>query len=134
MRSDAVFHTVYMSTPVTPFGSAELDDLLMQARRKNRAAGLTGLLLFAETRFLQVLEGEETAVRATFARIERDRRHKWVRPLVARTTAARQFADWSMAYEQPGAGSLTVRLEAALADAGPGVRRAFTEFTGRVAA
>ena len=37
--------------------------------------GITGLLLFIDGGFLQMLEGEERAVRELYTRIAADRRH-----------------------------------------------------------
>ena len=55
-----------------PFSLAALTSLLLLGRERNHAQGLTGVLLYAEGSFLQVLEGSAAAVRSTFARIEAD--------------------------------------------------------------
>ncbi|WP_426616249.1 BLUF domain-containing protein [Bradyrhizobium sp. McL0616] len=47
--------------------------MLAGVRQRNAAADLTGMLVFAQNRFLQVLEGRAEDVLATFARIEIDR-------------------------------------------------------------
>ena len=130
-----MFQIIYMSTPAVPFSPEALRTLLQKAQTRNRADGLTGLLLFTGVRFLQVLEGDDAPVRATYARIERDPRHKWVAPLISRPIAKRQFAEWSMAYEEADAGGpLTVRLESSLENASLSVRRMFKEFSSRRAA
>ena len=59
---------------------------------------MTGLLLYREGSFYQVLEGSESAVKATFQDIEGDPRHKEVRILFDGETDTREFADWQMGF------------------------------------
>jgi hypothetical protein len=40
-----------------PFSEGDLVELLTQSRENNTLAGITGLLLYKEGKFLQVLEG-----------------------------------------------------------------------------
>ena len=51
---------------------AEFGRLFTEARSNNKKRGITGALLLSEDRFVQVLEGDEDAVRALFTHIERD--------------------------------------------------------------
>ena len=93
---------VYISTARAPIDQVLLDDILAVSRRNNDAAKVTGLLLSAGRRFLQVLEGPDDKVLATYARIQGDRRHKACVLLSCRTVAERGFGSWSMAYQQGG--------------------------------
>lgn len=77
---------------------AELQSLLAPSVRRNRALGITGMLLYAHGGFMQLLEGEEQAVKPLFDRIRRDDRHRRVTVLVQGPVAERTFADWAMAY------------------------------------
>lgn len=77
---------------------AELQALLSTSVRRNRELGVTGMLLYAHGGFMQLLEGEEAAVRALFDRVRRDDRHRRVTVLVQGPVAERTFADWAMAY------------------------------------
>jgi len=72
--------------------------LLSEARDANAVRDVTGLLLYREGSFYQVLEGSESAVMATFRAIEGDPRHKEVRILFDGETDAREFADWKMGF------------------------------------
>jgi hypothetical protein len=93
-----VFFLVYVSAAVTWFSDTELRTLLAQARASNQGAGITGMLLYKDGNFMQVLEGEEPAVRALYARIAADRRHAGLVMLDSGHAPERQFADWSMAF------------------------------------
>ena len=89
---------VYQSYATVPVGEAELTRLLAQSRAYNATHGITGLLLYNDGRFVQLLEGGEAAVRAVFARITRDPRHAGVVALADGPAAHRLFAEWSMAF------------------------------------
>ena len=59
----ALLSVVYSSTAVVPFSDHDLFELLEHSRENNARDGLTGMLLYRDERFLQVLEGPEEAVR-----------------------------------------------------------------------
>ena len=74
-----------------------LGEIFTTARRRNRELGVTGALLTAPDGFAQVLEGEETTVRALYERISRDPRHERVSLLEAGPVEGRVFGRWAMA-------------------------------------
>jgi Sensors of blue-light using FAD len=75
----------------------ELDAILATAARRNREDAITGCLGFSQQAFVQVLEGNQAEVDATFLRITRDARHDDVQMLMSRPLRNRAFGDWSMA-------------------------------------
>jgi hypothetical protein len=79
-------------------GAAEIDAILATARRRNPDFGVRGALLFTEGRFVQVLEGEQAAVKGTFDRIVADPRHHDVEVLCSQFTSKARFNYWSMAF------------------------------------
>ena len=95
-----LMHCVYASAATRPFETSELTALLQAARIHNDAAGLTGMLLYTEGSFFQVLEGAPDAVEALYARIERDKRHEQVTKIVAEAIPGRSFANWTMGFSQ----------------------------------
>ena len=95
---DALYHLGYVSTEAVKFSEEALIALLSEARNANADRDITGLLLYREGSFYQVLEGSESAVMATFQEIEGDPRHKEVRILFHGETDAREFADWKMGF------------------------------------
>lgn len=117
---------LYISTAVR---GAEIDvpAIVGQSVRNNRRAGVTGLLWGDNKRFLQVLEGEDAAVQATFDRIAADSRHRGIVVLHDRTVGSREFGEWSMVARGPldGADAFDARMEAVLANASPAVRGTF---------
>ena len=90
---------VYVSSAVELFSQAELLALLKISRRNNAPAGITGLLLYKEGNFMQVIEGEQTAIDRLQAKIARDPRHKGLLTLTQRPITQRQFSEWSMGFK-----------------------------------
>ncbi|GGK91000.1 hypothetical protein JOE58_000624 [Curtobacterium luteum] len=89
---------VYASRAVVGFDLDDLDELLAHARTANESAGITGLLLFKDHRFLQLLEGPEAAVRDKMTYITEDPRHDDVTVLLEEQVPERQFPGWTMGY------------------------------------
>ena len=86
---------IYASEPFG-FDDAMLDGILLQARRNNERNGLTGALIVRADLYLQLIEGPDAAIAATFANINRDNRHLGVTLLVRETVTTRLFPDWTM--------------------------------------
>lgn len=76
----------------------QLDQLLNQATRFNKLHNITGLLLYNDGIFFQVLEGQEATVNALYGSIKQDFRHYDVRQIYSQTTEERHFAEWSMRF------------------------------------
>jgi hypothetical protein len=95
---------IYVSRAAPGLGMAEIEAIGEVAQRRNGASDVTGALLFYAGYFLQALEGHEADVRTTFARIERDPRHRDVQVLAGVAAGERLFGQWSMRRVVPPAG------------------------------
>jgi hypothetical protein len=93
-----LFHLIYVSTAVIPMGDEDLVYLLKQSRARNARNRVTGMLLYKDGHFMQVLEGDEANVMKIFADIERDLRHKSVDVLRTEYIQHRDFPDWTMSF------------------------------------
>lgn len=93
-----MYQIVYASSATQPFDEKALRALLEVSQRNNARVNVTGMLLYREGNFIQVLEGEESAVQETYDRIARDPRHCGVLPFLKGDIAERDFPAWSMAY------------------------------------
>jgi hypothetical protein len=100
-ETDRLFQLAYESTAVRPMVANDFRELLQKARAKNKRLGITGLLLYAQGRFFQVLEGPESAVRSLYDTIRDDERHTNVETLLTTTITARTFPDWEMGLDHP---------------------------------
>jgi hypothetical protein len=77
-----------------------LTAILKTSRSHNLDAGITGVLVFSDGIFLQVLEGGRDAVSGLYNRIAQDRRHRDVVLLGYDEIAERRFAGWAMGQVQ----------------------------------
>ena len=71
-----MFHVVCASTASHLFTKAELQAMLEETRETNAKVGITGILLYKDGSFLQVLEGDQEAVMKLASRIKGHHRHK----------------------------------------------------------
>ncbi|PYY59034.1 hypothetical protein DEJ17_08370 [Curtobacterium sp. MCSS17_011] len=91
---------VYMSAANEVFDQDRLDALLEHARVRNAESGLSGLLVYKDGRFMQLLEGPEVAVLQTYQRIIDDPRHTDVGLLVEERIHTPRFGEWKMAFHR----------------------------------
>jgi hypothetical protein len=87
---------VYLSTAVGVLRADELDRIYLRANAANAAADITGLMLFYEGVFLQVLEGTPAGVSSLMERIRRDRRHANITVVESGPITQRYFASSPM--------------------------------------
>ncbi len=91
------FQLLYISTATRPMLRIDVESILFSARRCNNRAEITGLLISSPAHFMQVLEGDEAVVRATYDRICADDRHHAHVILREVEVDERQFGEWTMA-------------------------------------
>lgn len=92
---------VYVSRSKHLMSDEELKDILQVARKKNAALNVTGMLLYRDDGyFVQVLEGEESAVMNLYDAIKKDERHHYVLTVSKTDIAERSFANWSMGFNK----------------------------------
>ncbi len=89
---------VYSSVAQQAFTQQELEDILQISRQNNRRDQITGLLLYRNDCFIQVLEGPEQKVEQAYQRICRDSRHYEVFTLYDSPVLNRDFPQWAMAF------------------------------------
>ena len=95
-----IYQLVYISRASTELDDDELDRILAGAREENGGLDVTGMLLYHDKSFIQVLEGEQETVEKLFARIEKDRRHKETNVVLRTSVDERAFDGWSMGYKR----------------------------------
>ena len=101
----------YTSRARLDLSADDLADIQQTARTLNALDGITGLLAFDGTRFLQIVEGAEEAIDNLVERLRRDSRHSALEIRDERFAAARSFPDWSMELVSVSAGFLHARSE-----------------------
>ena len=89
---------IYVSTAAGPVTTAVTGTILRSAQAHNAASGITGVLCQGQGVYLQVLEGERTAVEALYASILNDKRHTRIEQRHIEDITRRRYGKWSMAY------------------------------------
>jgi hypothetical protein len=96
----------YISKPIGLMDDQKLADILEKSRKNNSENEITGILLYSEGSFLQVLEGEPARIHETFFRIKADPRHQSINVLFEEPISDRHFKNWSMDFHHLHAGEI----------------------------
>ena len=95
----ALAHCIYCSVASNPnFSPSDLQSLLEVSRAKNTRLGISGMLLYQDGTFFQVIEGELDIVENLFNTIDGDTRHQKVTKIILEQIPRREFGDWTMGY------------------------------------
>lgn len=89
---------IYTSKATRAISSDDIKDILAKARAKNAELDITGMLLFDQGAFFQVLEGPDRAVDKLYKKILRDKRHTTLSKVLQEPIVKRDFGDWTMGF------------------------------------
>jgi len=95
-----MFHLVYISHTSHHLSEEDLLDILHKSRQFNKKNHVTGMLLYLNEKFIQVLEGEYKAVQDVFRKITSDSRHHKISVVLEGNSEHRIFKDWSMGFKR----------------------------------
>jgi hypothetical protein len=93
-----LIHCIYASSAASSFKEYDIPALLERARMANAERDLTGMLLYIDGSFFQVLEGEAAAVDEVYGQILFDSRHTLITMIIREPIAARSFGEWTMGF------------------------------------
>lgn len=94
---------IYTSEANESLAEPEVLDILRKAQFKNQAMRISGLLLYKDGRFMQLLEGEPSAVTALLEVIAKDPRHKNLVVTDEFPVDKPSMPTWAMGYFSPTA-------------------------------
>ena len=86
-----LYTVCYISNSVQLWQKTHLDSLFSLAKQRNISLDVTGLLLYNEGTFVQVLEGERKVVHSLFSKIKNDKRHNQLTLMMDREIDDRLF-------------------------------------------
>ena len=91
---------IYISKALKRFSTVEVQEMLSTFRKKNKAMGVSGLLLYdGYGTFLQAIEGDSDILKSLYEKIKNDKRHTRVNLLGESEITKRSFPDWRMGYK-----------------------------------
>jgi hypothetical protein len=93
-----VYQLIYHSHASADFGQDDLLKMLIDARASNERRNVTGMLLYHDEQFLQVLEGEQRVLQQLSEHIFDDPRHHAAALLSFKQVQFRDFHSWSMGF------------------------------------
>ena len=98
VEDSALIQLVYVSslTFSARLKASIFDEVEGHARTYNEKNGITGILCYGNSHFLQCIEGKKSKVLALQERIFSDKRHKIVKILLIQKIEQRSFVDWRM--------------------------------------
>ena len=94
-----MYYIIYVSQATHPFSTEELKELARLCYENNIKRDVTGMLVYLENKFLQVLEGPKKEILSLFSSISQDPRHKKVSVLIEGEINQRNFSNWSMGFK-----------------------------------
>ncbi len=98
----ALYRLIYVSQAVAGLEYPDLVKILEKSEQNNKKVGITGMLSFGDSMFLQVLEGSRRVISQTYNRILLDKRHVNAELIDFSEIEHRDFGAWSMKVVQLG--------------------------------
>lgn len=89
----------YVSEPVQEMSFLGLTRLLYHSYLRNTKLGITGVLIFENNQFGQVIEGPEDVIKSLWEKIQQDDRHNNIRLIEEKVITSRSFKKWTMVFE-----------------------------------
>lgn len=93
-----VHQLIYISTAVDDLSYTDIREILEVSRRNNARDNITGVLIYREGYFLQILEGDKNRIHQLVETIKEDDRNYKLRVLIEGEIENRLFDTWSMAF------------------------------------
>lgn len=93
----------YRSRAVAPMSELDLHRLARAAQLRNKAEGVTGLMVYDRGWVFQQLEGPAEGLARIWASIRADQRHANIEVLAQSTATTREFQDWDLKLSVRGA-------------------------------
>ena len=94
----ACHQLIYISRPTIKITAAVLLDILKKSENKNHPHQISGLLVFHNGQFMQLMEGEKKAVRNLFETVKHDPRHTDVEIVLEVDSPERCMPAWAMGF------------------------------------
>lgn len=98
-NSSTMYFLIYSSMASPEIEESDLKDIIVSAEKNNNQDEITGMLIFHDGTFFQMLEGSKEKVHAAFEKIQDDPRHSAIIKLFEGETSKRHFPDWKMALK-----------------------------------
>ena len=96
-----MYQLAYSSACTSKMTSDMLNDIFCTSQENNQRDGISGVLMYHDRIFFQVIEGPEGAVTSLYRRLQADPRHTSLALIWDGNIDKRSFGDWAMGYAGP---------------------------------
>lgn len=96
--SNPIYELCYTSKAKGILSNSELNNIIKEARKKNKKNNVTGCLIYHEHNFYQILEGTKDNVLKVMESIKKDNRHYDIKLILEGYKSGRIFKKWKMAF------------------------------------
>lgn len=113
LTSDAHFlvSMTYASRANPDVSATDFNAILQQAQKNNTANGITGMLIFNKSYFLQTIEGPRAQINRLLYSLIADQRHHDLQLIENHEIKHREWAQWSMNYASPTEDNAAIYLK-----------------------
>lgn len=87
---------VYVSNRKKNCTEEEIEKILASCKKNNPPLDITGILLYSDTKFIQLVEGEYKVINDLYTKIKTDPRHDQCRLISIGTIKQKAFPSWHM--------------------------------------
>ena len=87
---------VYVSNRKSTCNQSEIDKILASCKKNNPSLNITGVLLFSDTKFIQLVEGEAKVIMDLYDKIKKDPRHSSPMMISYNPISEKSFPSWHM--------------------------------------
>ncbi len=101
-----MYQLIYISSATKNLARDEFLELVALSKSRNEALDITGVLMFKDGNFMQVLEGEQEIISRLYSTIRVDSRHTLVSIIQEGPIDLREYPDWSSTYFNSEEGAL----------------------------
>ena len=98
----SIYCLVFTSVATRKISDEDLKGLLAKSRQYNLALNITGMLLYLDPYFMQILEGDESIIDEKFKKISNDEMHHKVSLIYKQPIKERSFSKWTMGFNKIG--------------------------------
>lgn len=87
---------VYVSNRKSNCTNEEIEKILASCKKNNPPLNITGVLLFSDTKFIQLVEGDAKVIMALYDKIKKDNRHTSPMMISYNPIKEKSFPSWHM--------------------------------------
>ena len=88
---------VYVSNRKPNCTAEEIEKILDSCKKNNPPLNITGVLLYSETKFIQLVEGDAKVIMGLYDKIKKDNRHSNAMMISYNPITEKSFPSWHMA-------------------------------------